>query len=120
VPAWHYDMNIERAGTDMAPKKSEASDLVALLSQEHESVDDLVELVFDLVEQQLRKRDKYVTAIVHPSLKIVQVVGWYATRGQATKDAPKRVTGYDEQSWATVTGLFDPSSINLDPQPKKK
>jgi hypothetical protein len=84
-----------------------------LLSQEHESVDDLARSVIELIDSMRSKRDTYVLVQIEPSLSVAKAIGPYATSNQAIKDIPTKLTKYDERSRAYLAKLQDPCMINL-------
>ena len=68
--------------------------------------------VFDLVEDLLKARERYVVFVVHPSLNLVQAVGPYDTKKKLESDWTKRVGAYDRNSRAIFALLKDPDRIN--------
>ena len=98
----------------MAPKPSEIKKLIALLDSEAEDVESLAKEVFNLVEQLLTERQRYVVFTVHPSLKIIQAVGPYPSVDKAMKDYPKRTAAYDSLSRCHLALLRSPESIMID------
>ena len=94
-------------------KPTEIKKVAALLDTEAESSEDMAKKVWELVEQLLAQRTQYVVFAVHPSLKIVQAVGPYATENQLMKDYAKRIHAYDANSRAYVAQLKDPDTITL-------
>jgi len=84
-----------------------------LLSQEHESVDELARSVIELIDTMRSKRETYVLVQIEPSLSVAKAIGPYATSNQAIKDIPTKLTRYDERSRAYLAKLHDPCMIDL-------
>jgi len=95
-------------------KPTEVRKLAALLEQDAESSEDMAKKAWDLVEDLIAAREQYVVVVIHPSLKIIQCVGPYATENQLRKDYGKRIHAYDNNSKAHVAKLRHPDTINLD------
>ena len=98
----------------MPAKPSELKKLIALLDSEAPDVDTLGKEVFQLVEDLLNDRQRYVVFAVHPSMNLVQAVGPYNTQEQARKDYVKRISAYDNNSFARLALLRYPDSIIAD------
>ena len=84
-----------------------------LLSQEHNSVDELARSVIELIDSMRSKRDTYVLVQIEPSLSVAKAIGPYATSNQAIKDIPTKLTRYDERSRAYLAKLQDPCMIDI-------
>lgn len=98
----------------MSAKPSELKKLIALLDAEAPDVETLGKEVFQLVEDLLNQRQRYVIFAVHPSLNLIQAVGPYNTQEQARKDYVKRIGAYDNHSFARLALLRYPDSIVAD------
>ena len=94
-------------------RPTEIKAVADLLSQEHESVEDLAKLVIETIDELRAKRDMF--AIVHliPSFKIVKAIGLYATQLQAERDYHKKIHRYDEKDHAYIAKFTDSSMIDL-------
>ena len=94
-------------------RPTEVKAVADLLSQEHESVEDLAKLVIETIDGLRAKREMF--AIVHliPSFKLVKVIGLYATQLQAEKDYPKKIQRYDEKDHAYIAKFTDSSVLDL-------
>jgi len=84
-----------------------------LLSQEHESVDELARSVIELIDGMRAKRETYVLVQIEPSLSVAKAIGPYATFNQAMKDIPTKLSRYDERSRAYLAKLHDPCMIDI-------
>ena len=82
-----------------------------LLMQEHDDVDTLARSVIELIDGMRAKRELYVLAEIHPTLRVAKAVGPYATEAQAMKDVTSKLTKYDTLSRAYLCKLQDPSNI---------
>ena len=98
----------------MPAKPTELRKLTALLDNEAPSAEWLAEEVFNMVEQMLIARERYVVFAVHPSLNLVQAVGPYDTKKKLESDWAKRVGAYDRNSKAIIALLKHQSTINTD------
>ena len=99
----------------MSAKPTEVKKLVALLDSEAPDVETLAKDVFNLVEDLLNARQRYVVFAVHPGLNnLVQAVGPYNTQEQARKDYVKRIAAYDNNSFARLALLRHPDTIVSD------
>jgi len=94
-------------------RPTEVKAIADLLSQEHESVEDLAKLVIETIDGLRAKREMF--AIVHliPSFKLVKVIGLYATQLQAEKDYHKKIQRYDEKDHAYIGKFTDSSVLDL-------
>lgn len=95
-------------------KPTEIKKMAQLLEQDFDSAEDAAKAAWELVEQLTSSREQYVAVVVHPSLKIAQAVGPYSTENQLIKDYKKRITRYDDASYAFKARLAHPSTIVLD------
>lgn len=98
----------------MSAKPTEVRKLAALLNEEHPDVETLAKEVFALCEELLNQRTRYVTVVVHPSLRLIQAVGPYDTKLKAEKDYATKIGAYDRQSYLHLALLRHPDMINLD------
>lgn len=83
-----------------------------LLAKPHESLENLTGEIEALVTQFEIERDRFILFAWHPTHKVAQAVGPYATDNQARKDAVNRIV----QSGGTqvrVVKLVDPTSIDI-------
>jgi len=95
----------------MSAKPTELKKLIALLDTEADDIDAFGKAVWNLVEDLLNQRQRYVVFAVHPSLNIVQAVGPYDTLEKAKRDYAKRVAAYDKLSRAHLALMRHPDSI---------
>lgn len=95
-------------------RPTEIKAVADLLAQEHESVEDLAKLVIETIDGLRAKRDMFAIVHLQPSLKLVKVVGLYATQLQAEKDYPKRIHRYDEKDHAYIGKFTDSSVLELE------
>jgi hypothetical protein len=95
-------------------RPTEIKAIADLLMQEHDDVDALARLVIETIDGIRAKRETYVLVAVHPTLQVVKAIGPYATKAQALKDHPKRISQYDSKSRAYLANLHDPSVVLLD------
>ena len=95
----------------MSAKPTELKKLIALLDTEADDIDTFGKAVWNLVEDLLNQRQRYVVFAVHPSLNIVQAVGPYDTLEKAKRDYAKRVAAYDKLSRAHLALMRHPDSI---------
>lgn len=96
----------------MSAKPTEVKKLVTLLDSEAPDVETLAKDVFQLVEDLLNARQRYVVFAVHPGLNnLVQAVGPYNTQEQARKDYVKRISAYDNNTFARLALLRHPDTI---------
>jgi len=85
------------------------ADLVGLLESEHDSVEDLAEKVWLLIDSQRSSRDMFLVAVNHGG-GLVIVYGLYVTENAAKKDLEKfRSTTGNERAY--VLRLADPASM---------
>lgn len=94
-------------------RPTEIKAIADLLSQEHDSVEDLAKLVIETIDRLRAKREMYAIVHLQPSFNLVKVVGLYATQLQAEKDAPKRISRYDEKDRAYIGKFTDSSMLDL-------
>jgi hypothetical protein len=94
-------------------RPTEIKAIADLLMQEHDDVDALARLVIETIDGIRAKRETYVLVAVHPTLQVVKAIGPYATKAQALKDHPKRISQYDSKSRAYLANLHDPSVVEL-------
>ena len=97
--------------TEMSAKPTELKKLIALLEEDAEDVTDVAKAAWNLVEDLLNQRQRYVVFAVHPSLNLIQAVGPYDTQEKARKDYAKRIAAYDNQSKAHLALLRFPDTI---------
>ena len=97
--------------TEMSAKPTELKKLIALLDTEADDIDAFGKAVWNLVEDLLNERQRYVVFAVHPSLNLIQAVGPYDTQEKARKDYAKRIAAYDNQSKAHLALLRFPDTI---------
>ena len=95
----------------MSAKPTELKKLMALLDTEADDITAFSKAVWNLVEDLLNERQRYVVFAVHPSLNIIQAVGPYDTQEKARKDYAKRIAAYDNQSKAHLALLRFPDTI---------
>ena len=95
----------------MSAKPTELKKLMALLDTEADDITAFSKAVWNLVEDLLNERQRYVVFAVHPSLNLVQAVGPYDTQEKARKDYAKRIAAYDNQSKAHLALLRFPDTI---------
>ena len=95
----------------MSAKPTELKKLMALLDTEADDITAFSKAVWNLVEDLLNQRQRYVVFAVHPSLNLVQAVGPYDTQEKARKDYAKRIAAYDNQSKAHLALLRFPDTI---------
>jgi hypothetical protein len=75
-------------GAPVRSRKKEIESVVALLDQEHESVEDLAEAVWKLVDVQRRERDGWVIFVNHGH-PLYMVYGVFDTENAALKELGK-------------------------------
>jgi len=97
--------------TKMSAKPTELRKLIALLEEDADNVEFVAKAVWNLVEDLLNQRQRYVVFAVHPSLNIIQAVGPYDTQEKARKDYAKRIAAYDNSSYARLALLRFPDTI---------
>jgi len=86
-------------------KPTELKKLIALLEEDADDVTSVAKAAWNLVEDLLNQRDRYVVFAVHPSLNLIQAVGPYDTQEKAKKDYAKRIHAYDNNSYARLALL---------------
>lgn len=81
----------------MRSRKKEIELLVDVLEQAHDSVEDLAEAVWKLIDQQRRGREAWVVAVNHGH-PLVLAYGMYDTMNSAVKDLDKfrSITGNEK------------------------
>jgi hypothetical protein len=94
-------------------KPTELRKLVAVLEEDHATAEDAAKAAFNLIEDLLNKRTRYVTVVVHPTLRLVQAIGPYDTKLKAEKDYATKVGAYDRQSYIHLALLKHSDSIEL-------
>lgn len=93
----------------MRSRKKEVELLVSVLEQAHDSVEDLAEAVWKLIDQQRRDREAWVVAVNHGH-PLVLAYGMYDTLNSATKDLDKfRSTTGNERAY--VLKLLSSSAL---------
>lgn len=97
----------------MQIRPTEVKAVSDLLSQEHESVNELARSVIELIDGMRAKRETYVLVQIEPSLSVAKAIGPYATSNQAMKDIPTKLSRYDERSRAYLAKLYDPCMIDI-------
>ena len=95
----------------MSAKPTELKKLMALLDTEADDIIAFSKAVWNLVEDLLNERERYVVFAIHPSLNLVQAVGPYDTKAKALADYQKRISAYDWQSKARLALLRHPDTI---------
>lgn len=95
----------------MSAKPTELKKLMALLDTEADDITAFSKAVWNLVEDLLNERERYVVFAIHPSLNLVQAVGPYDTKAKALADYQKRISAYDWQSKARLALLRHPDTI---------
>lgn len=95
-------------------KPTEIKKVAALLESHADSAEEMSKMIWELVEELIAQREQYVAVVAHPSIKVYQAVGPYPTENQLRKDYKKRITQYDEKSFAFIARLASPSTIMLD------
>lgn len=93
-------------------RPTEIKAIADLLMQEHNDVEILAKSVIELIDTIRAKREMYVLAEIHPTLRVSRAVGPYATKNQAMKDVAL-LTKYDTYSRAYLCTLYDPSNLNI-------
>ena len=84
---------------------------MALLDTEADDIIAFSKAVWNLVEDLLNERERYVVFAIHPSLNLVQAVGPYDTKAKALTDYQKHINAYDSQSKARLALLRNPDTI---------
>lgn len=93
----------------MRSRKKELEDIVNVLEQEHDSVEELAETVWKLIDNQRKGRDGYVVAVNHGS-NVILTYGVYDTEAAALKDLERyRSTTGGERAF--VLKLFNPTAL---------
>jgi len=93
----------------MRSRKKELELVTALLEQEHDSVEDLAEAVWKLIDEQRKSRDGYVVMVNH-GLPLMMTYGVYDTEAAAFKDMERyRSTTGNEKAF--VFKLFNPTAL---------
>jgi hypothetical protein len=95
----------------VSAKPTELKKLMALLDTEADDITAFSKAVWNLVEDLLNERERYVVFAIHPSLNLVQAVGPYDTKAKALADYQKRISAYDWQSKARLALLKHPDTI---------
>lgn len=83
-----------------------------LLAKPHESLENLTGELEELISSFEVERDRWATVVWHPTHKVLQVIGLYATFNQAAKDTGKRIvqTGGTQ---VRIAKVLDPSTIDI-------
>lgn len=93
----------------MRSRKKELELLVELLEKEHDSVEDLAEAVWKLIDEQRKSRDGYIVAVNHGS-NVVLTYGVYDTETSAVKDLERyRSTTGGEK--VMLFKMFNPTAL---------
>ena len=95
----------------MSAKPTELKKLMELLDTESDDITAFSKAVWNLVEDLLNQRQRYVVFAVHPTLNLIQAVGPYDTKAKALTDYQKRINAYDSQSKARLALLRHPDTI---------
>jgi len=95
-------------------KPTELRKLIAVLEEDHPDAETAAKAAFNLIEDLLNQRTRYVTVVVHPSLRLIQAVGPYDTKLKAEKDYATKIGAYDRQSYLHLALLRHPDMINQD------
>ena len=93
----------------MSAKPTELKKLMALLDTEADDITAFSKAVWNLVEDLLNERERYVVFAIHPSLKTAIAVGPYNTLNQLQKDYAKHVAQVDD-SYGIIATVRDPSA----------
>jgi hypothetical protein len=94
-------------------KPTELRKLIAVLEEDHPDVETAAKAAFNLVEDLLNQRTRYVTVVVHPTLQLVQAVGPYDSKIKAEKDYATKIGAYDRQSYLHLALLKHSDNIEL-------
>ena len=98
----------------MSAKPTELKKLMELLDTESDDITAFSKAVWNLVEDLLNQRQRYVVFAVHPTLNLIQAVGPYDTQEKAKKDYVKRIHAYDNSSFARLALLRYHDTIDKD------
>lgn len=93
----------------MRSRKKEVELLVEVLELAHDSVEDLAEAVWKLLDQQRREREAWVVAVNHGH-PLVLAYGIYDTVNAASKDLDKYRSSTGNEK-AFVLKLLSPSAM---------
>lgn len=93
----------------MRSRKKELEQIADLLSQEHDTVDDLAEQIWKMVDQMRKDREGYVVVVNHGH-PLYLAYGMFDTANAASKDLTKfrSLTGGEK---AYVLKLVSPSGM---------
>lgn len=93
----------------MRSRKKELESIVEVLSQEHDSVEDLAEQIWKMVDQMRKDREGYVVVVNHGH-PLYLAYGMFDTVNAATKDLGKfrSLTGGEK---AYVVKMVSPSGM---------
>lgn len=91
-------------------RPTEIKAVADMLMQEHDDVEALAKAVIETIDNLRAKRELFVLVEIHPSIKVAQAIGPYATRNQAEKDI-KLMAHYDTHSRGYLCKLRDPSMV---------
>jgi hypothetical protein len=92
-------------------RPTEIKAIANLLEQEHDDVEALAKLVIQTIDELRAKRETFVLAEIHPTLRVAIGIGPYATEAQARKDVGLLVK-HDTQSRAYLLRMKDPSNVS--------
>lgn len=85
--------------------------LSELLAKPNESLESLLGEVEELITKFEIERDRFILFAWHPTHRVAQAIGTYATENQARKDAVNRIV-QSGGTQVTVVKLVDPSTVD--------
>jgi len=90
----------------MAGKPTEIKKVAELLEQDFEDATGAAKAVFDLVEELLNTRERFVVVAVHPSVNDLAIgYGPFDTRVKAEREVKKKLVAVDSKSYARLIPL---------------
>jgi len=89
-------------------RPTELKKLRELLSQEHDSVEDLAKQVWELIDQMRYDHEKWVVVTRSETMPLPLIWGVYDTKLTAEKDIGRNIIGYTNGTTAQVFRLVAP------------
>lgn len=92
----------------MRARPTELKKLRELLSQEHDSVEDLAKQVWELIDKMRYDHEKWVVVTRSETMPLPLIWGVYDTKLTAEKDIGRNIIGYTNGTTAQVFRLVAP------------
>lgn len=92
----------------MRARPTELKKLRELLSQEHDSVEDLAKQVWELIDKMRYDHEKWVVVTRSEAMPLPLIWGVYDTKLTAEKDIGRNIIGYTNGTTAQVFRLVAP------------